>query len=58
MYLHHLFHNKGNHGDIMGICEGDCDNNLGCASDLICFQSSVNEAVPDCVDEGVSGKDY
>ena len=58
MYSHHLSHNKGNKGDIMGVCEGDCDNNSECAGDLYCFQRSANEVVPGCVGAGVRGKDY
>ena len=58
MYSHHLSHNKGNKGDIMGVCEGDCDNNSECAGDLKCFQRSANEMVPGCVGVGVRGKDY
>ena len=49
MYSYHLSHNEGNNGDIMGVCEGDCDNDSECAGDMICFQRSANEVVPGCV---------
>ena len=58
MYSYHLSHNKGNNGDIMGVCEGDCGNNSKCAGDLIFFQRSANEVVPGCVGVGVSDRDY
>ena len=57
MYSYHLLHNKGNNGDIMGVCKGDCDNDLECAGDLICFQRYANEVVTGCVVAGVSGRD-
>ena len=49
MYSYHLSHNEGNNGDIMGVCEGDCDNDSECAGDMICFQRPSNEVVPGCV---------
>ena len=57
MYSYHLLQNKGNNGDIMGVCEGDCDNNSECAGDLICFQRSANEVVTGCVGAGVRDRD-
>lgn len=44
----------------LGECEGDCDENLDCAGDLICYQRNANEAVPGCdggQDES-TGTDY
>ena len=32
----------------LGLCEGDCDNDNDCASDLYCFQRNGGEAVPGC----------
>ena len=57
MYSYHLSHNEGNNGDIMGVCEGDCDNDSECAGALICFQRSANEVLPGCVGVGVRVKD-
>ena len=41
-----------------GLCQGDCDGDVHCASGLKCFQRSGTEAVPGCSGAGVSGKDY
>ena len=57
MYSYQLLQNKGNNGDIMGVCEGDCDNDSECADDLICFQRYANEVVTGFVGAGVSGRD-
>ena len=58
MYSYHLSHNKGNNGDIMGVCECDCDNDSECVGDLICFQRSSKHVVPGCVGAVFSGRDY
>lgn len=43
-----------------GCCEGDCDSDVNCAGDLMCFQrSSVNDAgPPGCLGTPVSSHDY
>ena len=33
-------------------CQGDCDDDGGCAGDLECFSRSGFEAVPGCIGEG------
>eukprot|EP00985_Skeletonema_marinoi_P008786 scaffold4015_cov200-Skeletonema_marinoi.AAC.17 len=33
----------------LGECEGDCDKNMDCAGDLICFQRKGTEKVPGCL---------
>jgi hypothetical protein len=44
--------------DILGKCEGDCDNDSECSGDLICFQRSGFTLVPDCLGQGVKDVDY
>jgi hypothetical protein len=44
--------------DILGKCEGDCDNDSECSGDLICFQRSGFTLVPGCLGQGVKDIDY
>ena len=42
-------------------CQGDCDNDSHCATNLKCFQRDAKEEVPGCLKGGdgdVTGRDY
>jgi hypothetical protein len=39
-------------------CEGDCDSDLQCKGNLLCFQRNGIQAVPGCTGSGTSGRDY
>ena len=41
-----------------GLCEGDCDTDSDCISNLRCFQRSDKTSVPGCDGTGISGNDY
>jgi len=45
-------------GVILGLCEGDCDDDSDCDAGLECFQRSTLENVPGCNGDGQSGYDY
>ena len=36
--------------EVLGLCQGDCDKDEDCASDLICLGRSRSTGVPGCVD--------
>ena len=40
------------------LCEGDCDTDSDCISNLRCFQRSDKTAVPGCDGTGITGNDY
>ena len=42
----------------LGECEGDCDTDTDCATGLVCFQRSANEAVPGCLGSGENNMDF
>eukprot|EP00980_Cylindrotheca_fusiformis_P025931 scaffold14920_cov63-Cylindrotheca_fusiformis.AAC.4 len=44
----------------LGLCQGDCDHDEDCGSDLVCFQRDANEEVPGCSGGGsdASRTDY
>jgi len=52
------------HGDdlnptqLLGQCEGDCDNDSDCVQPLVCYQREGNELVPGCEGSGISNFDY
>mmetsp|Transcript_25296 Transcript_25296/g.50648 ORF Transcript_25296/g.50648 Transcript_25296/m.50648 type:complete len:889 (+) Transcript_25296:36-2702(+) len=39
-------------------CHGDCDDDSQCEGDLVCFQRSGTEAVPNCPGDATSGVDF
>ena len=44
---------------ILGLCEGDCDNNDQCAGDLVCHQRSTGDYTPGCyTKDETSSDDY
>ena len=47
-----------NVADIYGICEGDCDSDLECMGDLVCFERTGFTNVPGCQGEGRFSSDY
>ena len=54
---------KGNNGipsDAfpLGLCEGECDRDSDCDSDLVCYSRDSNEPVPFCEGTGTSSDDY
>ena len=44
--------------DPLGLCQGDCDEDLDCQPGYKCFQRDSVEPVPGCLGEGNSAKDY
>jgi hypothetical protein len=42
----------------LGLCQGDCDNDIQCFGDLTCFMRTGYQPVPGCSGLGVYGKDY
>jgi len=40
----------------LGLCTGDCDDNLDCEGGLICFERDGFEGVPGCTGKGVFNK--
>ena len=53
---------KGSSPDeVLGLCEGDCDNNNDCDTGLKCYQRSGDTEVPGCLSGGIgdeSSHDY
>ena len=47
-----------NVADIYGICEGECDSDLECMGDLVCFERTGFDNVPGCQGEGRFSSDY
>jgi len=44
--------------ELLGKCEGDCDDDDECAENLVCFQRDADEPVPGCGGSPQSGWDY
>jgi Bacterial protein of unknown function (DUF839) len=42
----------------LGLCQGDCDNDIQCFGDLTCFMRTGNQPIPGCSGTGIYGKDY
>lgn len=42
----------------LGLCQGDCDNDIECFGDLTCFMRTGLQTVPGCAEAGQYGKDY
>jgi hypothetical protein len=42
----------------LGMCEGDCDSDLDCYGNLVCFKREYYEAVPGCIGYGRESFDY
>ena len=42
----------------LGRCQGDCDENVDCAGELVCFQRDAGQAVPGCKGTAVESNDY
>mmetsp|Transcript_17971 Transcript_17971/g.40829 ORF Transcript_17971/g.40829 Transcript_17971/m.40829 type:complete len:660 (-) Transcript_17971:143-2122(-) len=43
----------GNPADNLGLCQGDCDEDVDCRGDLVCFQrDSRRDPIPGCLVEG------
>jgi len=43
---------------VLGVCQGDCDNDNECEGDLKCFQRVGDEIVPGCTGQGSPATDY
>mmetsp|Transcript_58505 Transcript_58505/g.174215 ORF Transcript_58505/g.174215 Transcript_58505/m.174215 type:complete len:949 (-) Transcript_58505:905-3751(-) len=41
-----------------GMCQGDCDDDLGCLPGLRCYQRETDEPVPGCTGDGNTRVDY
>lgn len=52
--------NNGSPSDVfpLGLCQGDCDNDIECFGDLTCFMRTGFQTVPGCSGAGQYGKDY
>jgi len=42
----------------LGLCEGDCDDDVDCEDGLVCHQRDGDEPVPGCSGRGVSNVDH
>lgn len=48
----------GADGDICGLCQGDCDDDIDCEDGHFCFQRDDDEDVPGCNGDAEDGIDY
>ncbi|KAI2504381.1 Bacterial protein of unknown function (DUF839) [Fragilaria crotonensis] len=60
VYALDIIGNNGSPSDVfpLGLCQGDCDNDIECFGDLTCFMRTGFQTVPGCSGAGQYGKDY